>query len=321
MTEFSPVPMRPAGMTDQLPGMPRFYRHSGRVPANALAAGLLAAVLGGFGLGAAWGFLELYLHLAPDKITLVGMVFGVVALGMALGWIPAAVLARFKGRSPAATVACVLVCVATAYYAAWAFFILALAVEQAEPAGLTDVLDPMLITQTARAFYDEGLWKVFDGDVTPKGIVLALFWVAEFCVVLGVALKTAIKKLNKRTFCEHCETWGTARQIMEISDENWGELKKPLMAGNVDSLATATGRKYAMPSWCDVSIEGCPTCDNVQTLTVTRIVVTQNKKGKTSTKKTDLVRRLVMTPEQTVQVAVIAAGLKGPVSEGVRETI
>ena len=165
-----------------------------------------------------------------------------------------------------------------------------------------------------QAFYEKGVWSIFDKETFPKGMVLAGFWIAEFFIVAGIALRVAMSQLNKRTFCEQCETWGMSRPIMEISDENWGELQKSLRSGDVNALNEVKGRVNATPSWCEVKIEGCPTCDNVQTLTVRRTVVTQKKKGKASKKTTDVVRRLVMTPEQTVQVAVVAAGLKGAAS-------
>ncbi|HUO07226.1 MAG TPA: hypothetical protein VM008_02765 [Phycisphaerae bacterium] len=319
MSEFSPIPVGP--ISSNLPGVPGFYKHSGRVPANALLAGMLAAVLGGFVLGAVWGFVELYLHLAPAKLQIAGFIFGVGGLGMALGYLPAVVLIRFKARSPFAMFACTLVSAASAYYAAWIFFIFAWELYGQTGRPLWDIAGPVSLARDVKSIYDDGLWRLLGEEWIPTGIYLAMFWAVEFFTLLTIALRTAMKRLNKKTFCENCDTWGTARPIMEISDENWPALKKSLLAGNIDSLATVKPRIYAMPFWCDVTIEGCPTCDNVQTLTVTRIVVMQNKKGKTSTKKTDLVRRLVMTPEQTVQVAVIAAGLKGPVSEGARDTI
>lgn len=309
MTEISPVSAGPAGAG--FGAGPRFYRHSGRAPMNALMAGLMAAVIGGAVAGGTWGFLELYLHLAPAKLQIAGFLFGVAGLGMWLGYFPTMVLMRFKGRSPWGMAVCTLVALAAAYYAAWVFFTYALELYSVTGRPLWDVARPAAVVEDMTAYYSGGVWHFLDEEWMPKGIYLAMFWLAELLTLLTLALRTGMKRLNKRTFCEHCDTWGTSRPITEISDENWGELKKSLQAGDVDSLNAAKGRAYAVPSWCDVTIEGCPTCDNVQTLTVTRTVVTQNKKGKASKKTRDLVRRLVLTPEQTVQVAVIAAGLKG----------
>ena len=247
-----------------------------------------------------------------------GMVFGLLGLGWGLGWIPAAAMMRFKGRSPAATVFCVVAGLAAAFYAAWVFFIFAMFVYQAD-GSFSEAARPVSVWLFMQSFYENGGWPIFDGDTHPKGVVLAGFWIAEFFIVAAVALKVAMKQLNKRTFCEQCETWGTSRPIMEISDENWKGLQGALKLGDVNALNVVKGRVYATPSWCEVMLEGCPTCDNVQTLTVTRTVVTQGKKGKASKKTTDVVRRLVMTPEQTVQAAVVAAGLRGAASGAAAE--
>ncbi|MGN6369623.1 MAG: hypothetical protein ACTHN5_15295 [Phycisphaerae bacterium] len=308
--------MTPLAAGPVMGGGSRFYRHSGRVPANALVAGIVVAIVAGLGLGAAWGPLELYLHLAPGKLMIAGMIFGLLGWGFALGWIPAAVMMRFKGRSPAATVLCTMLGVVASFYAAWAVFVFAFIQYNKLPISLGEAGDPRVIGRAMKMFFEQGVWSIFDKDTFPKGIVLAGFWIAEFFIVAAIALKTATRQLNKRTFCEHCETWGTSRPIMEISDANWRELQNALKAGEVNALNGVTARTYAMPSWCDVKIEGCPTCDNVQTLTVTRTVLTQNKKGKPTKKTTDVVRRLVMTPEQTVQVAVVAAGLKAEKATG-----
>ena len=308
MTGISPM----SGGALEYGGGPRFYQHSGRVPMNALMAGVMAAVIGGLVMGAAWGFLELYLHaLAAGKLMICGMVFGLLGLGWGLGYLPAAAMMRFKGRSPGAMVACVLAALAAGFYAAWLFFVLAFMLYNNIGVTLLDLVNPAVLGRAMAMFYDQGVWLIFDKDTFPKGMVLAGFWIAEFFIVATIALKVAMNQLNKRTFCEQCETWGTSRPIMEISDENWGELQKSLKGGDVNALNAAKGRVYATSSWCDVMIEGCPTCDNVQTLTVTRTVVTQGKKGKAAKKTKDVVRRLVLAPEQTVQVAVVAAGLKG----------
>ena len=132
MTDVSPMSAGPGGGGLVGLGGVRFYRHSGRAPVNALMAGILAGVIGGLVLGAAWGFVELYLHLAPTKLMVAGMVFGLLGLGWGLGWIPVAAMMRFKGRSPMGTAVCVMAGLAAAFYAAWVFFIFALSLYQSE---------------------------------------------------------------------------------------------------------------------------------------------------------------------------------------------
>jgi hypothetical protein len=49
-------------------------------------------------------------------------------------------------------------------------------------------------------------------------------------------------------------------------------------------------------------------------LTLEHAAIIPSRKGKSKTKSTKLVRRLLLTPEQTVQIALVAASLHAPVT-------
>ena len=75
---------------------------------------------------------------------------------------------------------------------------------------------------------------------------------------------------------------------MEISDDGIPELQAALLAGNLDALSSVTPRDLEDDRWCCLVLEGCPACDNTQTLTLQRTRFLREANGRTRIKNTPL---------------------------------
>ena len=306
-------------MSELLPmGPARYYRHSGHVPPKALVGGLGAAVGLGLLAGAAYGYAGLYAHLIPlGKLTFVLIILGTMGLGKLLGAVTAKLLCKWDARSNAAAVGLSTVASLAALYGAWVMYVFALMQYVKQDVPVWYIAQPAHLWDIVQSLNEAGVWTV--GNSTPNGLILALCWLAEATVVIGMARGSALKGMNQRVFCEHCQKWGSEkRELMQVADSV--ALKKDLQEGRLDSLCAAPAKSAGAYVWCDVSLEGCADCDNLQTLTVERWVLTLDQRNRSSSKRTCLLKRLMLTGEQTLAVIQAAAALKAPVETPVEET-
>jgi hypothetical protein len=169
---------------------------------------------------------------------------------------------------------------------------------------------PDVLADLITSIDETGLWYLID-DVKPQGIFLTLIWIAEAVIILGAAIYQCKERMKTQVFCEECLKWGTSRHLATIRAENLGDLQSALQAGNMEALAAATPKRAADTRWAIVDLEGCGSCDTLQTLNLAECTETRTKEGKAVIKVKRLIKRMLLTPEQTVQLAMIAATKAG----------
>jgi hypothetical protein len=160
----------------------------------------------------------------------------------------------------------------------------------------------------------KGAWSIGSGP-PPTGIMLTVVWLAEAAILFGVPFYLVHQAAVEQPFCEQCGHWCKAREVMVLNASNDPQLKQKLEAKEFTSLAALGKVTAGANRFMRVYFQGCGDCDSTQTLSVERIELTRDKKGKVSRKVVPIVRRLNLTPEETIAVATVAADLERPAVE------
>jgi hypothetical protein len=253
----------------------KFYRHSGKVPPLAMVAAPIVCFAFAVLAGSLFGYLEFLAHLLPaTKLFIIVIVAALVGLGTLLGAIPAYLFRRLNGRSTPALLFLTFLAACVALYCAWVFWIVAFLNYFSKPVHVR-LANPIVLWHFIQLINLHGTWSFGFGD-RPTGVVLALLWSTE------------------------------AALIMQVSQLNSEQLRTDLLAGNFDLLTRAERSEPGEDCWNDVVLEGCDTCDNLQTLTVTRSLRLRSER-KTEIKTKNILHRLLISPEQTATLAQAAA--------------
>jgi hypothetical protein len=214
---------------------------------------------------------------------------------------------KLKARSMTMAWGATAAACAAAYYVAWMCWLYGLGVYSQLNIGFATMARPDVLAELIGDLNKEGSWYLFK-DLAPSGLFLSLIWLVEAGTIGGIAFYRAHSAMAAKVFCEHCEKWGTRQQLTQLRTADPAALKAELEAGHVEALATAEPKRATDTTWCVVDLEGCADCDTLQTLRLDQCVETVDKDGKVTVKVKPLIRRMILTPEQTVQLAMVAAG-------------
>ena len=287
---------------------PVYYRLSGKISAKAILIGLPLCMLIGAITGVIAGMLEFLGHIQTSThLLVIGECIVVAGTGGIVGFSTAHLLNAFNSRSKIFNIGCAILSAFTALYFAWAGWLCHFAIYSHHFRFPLIYLNPLRIVYLVFTLYQHGAYTLLHEKV--EGPLILFFWIAEAAVIVGLAVKVAAARSSKNVYCEHCDRWGTCRTILEFRDENIPELQSALLAGNFDPLSSVTPRDLSEDRWCCLLFEGCPSCDNTQSLTLQRTRFLRDANGRTKIKNTPLLHRLLLTPEQTAKIALLAASI------------
>jgi hypothetical protein len=288
----------------------RFYRHSGKVPPLAMIVAPLVCFAFAILAGSLFGYLEFLAHLLPAaKLLLIAITCALVGISILLGTIPARLFRRLNARSTPALLLLTFLQSCVALYCAWVFWIVAFLNYINIPVRLR-LATPTALWHFIQIIDQHGIWSLGFG-ARPTGLALAAIWLGEAAVILALSVAWAQQKSVENVFCEHCGKWGVVRPLMQISPLSSDQLRTDILAGNFDLLTHAERSESGEDCWNDIVLEGCDTCDNLQTLTVTRVLRLRSER-KTEIKSKKILHRLVISPEQTASLAQTAAVVMMP---------
>lgn len=291
---------------------PQFYRHSGKVPLAAFLIGIPIALIAGGIIGALDGLLGFWSHLIPSlKGSFLVELLLTMGVGFALGMIPVALLKGLKARSMPAVWGLTLLTCSFAYYVSWVCWTYAFARYVGAEPELLFLARPDIQIEVIQDLNETGTWYLFD-DLQPSGAFLGLIWLIEIATIFGIAMYWSHTRMKADVFCEHCRKWGTRQQLTQIRTADVAALRQGLIDGNFEILASARRKLPTDTAWCVVDLEGCAQCDSLQTLVLDECRETTNSEGKSTIKVKHIIRRLLLTPEQTVQLAMMAAANASP---------
>jgi hypothetical protein len=277
-----------------------YYRHSGLFsPAGALAAlavGSVSAIV----LGTLYAYADFYNPIA-------GWVTFLVTGGTAFlqGAIVGQMLRSGQMRNAALGS---LIAFATALLlllAAWIFWLHILLNRGGVHVSVADLLaSPSRTWHAIVAINAMGAWKI--KGTAPTGVILSAIWALEAGMLLYIPVKMARSLITGAPFCETCKKWGNTRDLINVNAGDAASLRRDLEQKDFTSLITR-GKARSDSTWYyRVYLQGCPACDNTQTLCVDEVSITR-RKDDTKTRVKPLVSRLLLTPDETVEVATATA--------------
>jgi hypothetical protein len=284
---------------------PLYYRHSGKVSPG----GLLLAVAGGsaaaVALGAAYAVADLYNPVAGYVTFLL-----TGGCGWALGTVIGILVKGGKLRNVQLVALLAIGLASLLYVISWDVWLYALLQRGGMDVSFFRLLlNPGVAWRLIVQIDQTGAWTI--NGATPSGMILALIWLAEAGLLLGIPVKMALRAVRESPFCEKCNRWCATREILSFRPGDRETVVRRLEARDFAVLEELGKAPKATHYW-KVAFQGCPDCDTTQTLRITEIKITVDNKGKSVTKTTSVIERLRLAPEETVAIATIAAKLNAP---------
>ncbi len=281
----------------------REYRPSRGVNLKRLALGLALSVLLGAIAGVIYSALVFYVPFLKLRF-LITLLAG-LGIGAMTLWLVR--VAHVRRATLAIVVA--MTTVTAAYYVSWASWI-GLAISDMTGGDLSALtvtgnllVNPAGMVEFAQFMLEEGFW-VREESEPVKGTALAVIWLIEAGVLLGVPLVMAIKVTGEHPYCEACGSWTTQRSSVAALEETEDReaLRQELLDGDLDALADLGPADFLAPARLRVERDACPNCGETQCMTVWHVAFAPSKDGSVAENKTAIVRHLRLTPEQAAWV-------------------
>ncbi|MGD0766933.1 MAG: hypothetical protein ABSB42_01790 [Tepidisphaeraceae bacterium] len=267
----------------------QYYSHSGQVPPAGLFAGVLvgavAAIVGGVAYGYADHYLRfLYLHIV--------MTF---AFGALLGWAPARAMLTASVRNTGAIVMLSFLTALAGYYVAWIAWLCALYQDLNVPISVTRLLaSPQWMYRIILHLNEFGVWGMERGSPV-KGDLLWAVWLIEAVIIFTTAAAISRRIARKRPFCETCRQWAAGPlTIASTSVLDAADLKQRLESRQYDFVPQLPRYGGIAGEYLAWEYYQCPACKEFNALSVTRIIVARDKRGRTRKTRRTIIDKLLL---------------------------
>ena len=258
------------------------YRHSGKFRAEGLVLSVAAAAALGFPLGLAYAYL---LRWVPFIYVNILATFG---YGFVFGWVTTRILKASQMRNAALAALCGLAAGLLALYGEWSGHLHTLF----EDAPW--FFRPDQIVRTIPLLYEQGTWGLRSGgNVT--GIPLALVWVAEAGIIVGLAALLPFTFVRDTPFCEKTKAWlDEEKKINTLETFTDPAHLAALKAGDIMPITQAKPKADNAAVFTRLLLKRSPKCNLFCTLRVQDITVSIDRKGNVKEKVRDLTRDLII---------------------------
>ncbi len=247
----------------------------------------LAATVAGIALG--WVY-TLATRLIPiiQLNLLVTFSFGAL-LGGGLAWAIRKGHCRNRGLAVLLALPVALVPLASSYWFSYQSAVsMVRQIDPEQPFTLSDYL----------AMRQRSGWKISDHGHDPSSVdgwMVDVVWAGEALIVLGMVMFIALRAAQN-PYCERCNEWGIHRALV-IGGRGRGDVQPLLEKGDIDAVMALTRSPDADAVALTYAGTVCPSCSETGFLSIEELIVI--KKGKKrNTKKTVLIKNVVLTPTQ-----------------------
>lgn len=265
-------------------GTLRPYRHSGKFAPSALIVLPLAAVLLGWPLGFAYGYLIKWIPFVYLNILITGC-YG-LALGLASDWL----LRKCHVRNVGMAYLLAFLVGVLANYFQWNGHVNALF----EQAPL--VCRPRGIWGAMQFLYEHGSWSVgkySKGNVT--GLMLAGVWLAEAAGIMVAVVYFGTDSARTMPYCEKNRVWlDESKKYDTLAFFDDPAQLAALAAGDIVPLIESPRREEGAPSFARLTLRHSPKCDEFFTLMVENVFRSTNKKGEVEENTKALTPNLIL---------------------------
>jgi hypothetical protein len=268
-----------------------YYTESGVVPAVGPAAGLIVGILVSLIGGAVYGYADHYIHFIYIRGF---MTFGFGAL---IGWATAKTMVKAHVRNTGSILLFTLVAAIVGYYTAWIAWLSALF---ANSNAMTHLFlsSPRWVWHMILTLNALGVWSIQDGPPV-SGFALWIVWLIEMGAIFLSALSVARSIARKRPFCENCSQWTVGpRVIASTATLDPADLRERLESRQFDFVPQLPVYNGVAPEYLEWNAYKCEACKDFNALSVVKIRVQRNKRGKTQrTRKTIIDKLLIAAPD------------------------
>jgi hypothetical protein len=207
--------------------------------------------------------------------------------GFLFGFLTGTLLRVFKVRNTPLALLCGFMAGIFALYFNWSGHINALVKDA--PWFCT----PGQIKAIMQVLYEEGSWGFRSGgNVT--GITLAIVWVVEALMILGLSTIISSSMVSSLPFCETSQCWLDEEKHINSMEAFSDEEVEALKSGQLDTLSQMRGKVAGQSPFGRLTIKHSDKCDEFCTLSVSNVSITVDKEGSPKESATELVSNLVL---------------------------
>ncbi len=258
------------------------YRHSGKFNLSAVGLSLGAAAVAALPLGLAYSY---FINWVPFIYL---NMLATLAYGFAFGWLTTKVLKAGQVRNTGLAALCGLVAGLIALYFEWSGHIHTL---------FSDApwfFWPDEIMRGMAYLYEKGSWGMHSGD-NITGIPLALVWVTEAGLIVGLATWLPYAFVKDTPYCEKTRCWLDEEKKIDTLETFTDQAQlAALKTGDIMPIVSARPKADNAAVFSRLLLKRSPKCPVFCTLRVQNITITIDKKGNVQEKVASLTGDLII---------------------------
>lgn len=268
--------------------MSQYYQHSGTVPIGGAIRTTIEGIAAATFLAIIYSYAINYIPIVHANILLT------LGFGAVIGVIVSYESRSTKIRNTLIPAAIGLVCGMAGLYVAWAVDFKA---RSGIPGlGLFAGLDPTVLVPYIQWFYENGAWGIGKGGGVVSGIPLAIVWLAEAGVIVGLAAAIPWGAYKTNVFCESCDKWAQSTpDVLRLTDTATEEVLGRLRDGDFAVIHQTVRAQPGADSFLRVKLDCCDSCGETNCLGLDQVKIQVDKDGKPSEKANTLVNRMLIS--------------------------
>jgi hypothetical protein len=266
-----------------------FYSHSGKFgphgPILALAAGAVLA----FPLGLIYSYLTKWIPFVYLNALLTA------GYGFVFGFITQKLLKFGKVRNSTLILLTAAVVGLFAWYGSWNGCLRAILGSEATVGSEVPwAFTPSQISQFISILYEHGSWGIGHGTSDAvTGIPLAIVWIVEGAIIVGLTVMVGYGALAHTPFCETHECWlDQEKKIDKLDAFVLPDQLAAFKVGDIAPLEKARPRVPASGHFARLTLRYSDQCHDFCTLSIENVTVTTDKKGNPKENKQALMTNL-----------------------------
>ena len=260
------------------------YRHSGKFGIQGPVLALVAAIVLGIPLGLAYAYLIRWCPLVYVNFLATagyGFLFGLIGgFTLRFGKVRNTLIAALSG----------ILVGFIAWYFNWSGHV------KAVVEGAPWINTPDTILNIMRVLYDQGSWGMRSGgNVT--GIPLAIVWVVEAGIMIGLATFATVGFVDDVPFCEKNQCWlDQEKKISTLQNFTDPAHIAALKSGDLAPLAKAQPKEAGSNAFARLILKHSPRTQEFCTVRIENVTTTLDKDGNSKERVEKLTENLKVPP-------------------------
>jgi hypothetical protein len=266
-----------------------FYSHSGKFGAHGPILALAAGAVLAFPLGLIYSYLI-------NWIPFIYLNFLATAgYGLLFGFVTQKLLKYGKVRNNTLALLTAALVGVLAWYGSWNGCLRAILGSDATVGSEVPwIFTPTQISKFISILYEHGSWGLGHGSSEPvTGIPLAIIWIVEGTVIVGLTVMFGYSLISRTPFCETHDCWlDQEKKIDKLDAFVLPDQLAAFKAGDIAPLEQAKPRVPAAGRFARLTLRYSDQCHDFCTLSIDNVTVTTDKKGNPKENKQVLMTNL-----------------------------